>query len=368
MAKKFTFIAGADDFLVTRLGREAFQKMTGGSDDDFASEIIEGTANNVADVEKTITLFTQAVNTVSMFGGKKSVWLKDANFLADSVTGRAEGTLNELERLKATLEGIDPSQVAVLFTAAPVDRRRAFYKWCNEAGDSTWLAAPGDRGSGTDLAQLAQQEAQRQGISIQPRAVELLVGKLNGNTRVLVEEIEKLAVYLGSGGGEVDEKLITELVPNFGEGDFFEAADAFFSLDLKWTLDALRRHFFGGNVARPLISTLQGRNRLLIQLRVLIDAGEIDVGYRGVEKSSLERAAALHRNAFGEKPEKNAFNVFTQHPYYLGRLAGELKNLTLKRLIDFQQEFIRAFEETISRPDEQEDVMREMAIRCLSQN
>jgi DNA polymerase-3 subunit delta len=51
----------------------------------------------------------------------------------------------------------------------------------------------------------------------------------------------------------------------------------------------------------------------------------------------------------------------------VGKLAGNGKALpALRRLIDNQQEFIRAFEEVVQRPDEQEDVLREMAVRCLS--
>jgi DNA polymerase-3 subunit delta len=35
-------------------------------------------------------------------------------------------------------------------------------------------------------------------------------------------------------------------------------------------------------------------------------------------------------------------------------------------LIDNQQEFIMAFEEIVRRPSEQEEVLREMAVRCLT--
>lgn len=365
MAKKFRFIAGTDDFLVTRQGKEVWEEMRRGLDDEFSQEVIDGAANNVGEVEAAVGLFTQAVNTLPMFGGRKVVWLKDVTFLADSVTGRAEGTLAQVDRLKEALDQIDPAQVAVLVTASPVDRRRAFFKWCDKNSESQWLAAAGERGGGTDLAQVARDEAQRRGIALTAGAVELLIGKLNGNTRLLVEEIAKLAAYLGRDGGTADEKLVMELVPNFGDGDFFEAADAFFSQDLDWTLDALHRHFFAGNEARSVISTLQSRNRLLIQLRILLDAGEIGLGYRGIDKAAFERAAATHREAFGEAPEKSAYNVFSQNLWYLGRLAEGAKGLTLKRLIDFQQKFLWAFHEIVSRPQEQEEVMREMAIHCL---
>ncbi len=39
---------------------------------------------------------------------------------------------------------------------------------------------------------------------------------------------------------------------------------------------------------------------------------------------------------------------------------------TLKRLIDHQGEFIRAFEEIVERPNEQEEALRKMGIRCLA--
>ena len=47
-------------------------------------------------------------------------------------------------------------------------------------------------------------------------------------------------------------------------------------------------------------------------------------------------------------------------------VAGSAKLPPLRRLIDNQQEFIAAFEEIISRPHEQEEVLREMTVRCLA--
>jgi DNA polymerase III subunit delta len=362
--KNFRFIAGADDFLVTRLGKEAFQAMTRELTDDFAQEVIDGASNNIGEVQAAIRQFVQAVNTLPMFGGRKTVWLKDVTFLGDTVTGRAEGTLEQVEHLKEALQAVDPAQVDVLITASPVDRRRAFFKWCEKNSDFEWIGAAGDRG-GLDLGALARDEAKRNGISITPGGVEMLLAKLNGNTRLIAEEVAKLASYLGPEGGSVDENLVAEMVPNFGEGNFFESVDAFYTLDLERTLAALRQHFFAGNDARPIISTLQGRNRLLIQLRVLLDAGMIRLGPRGIDKSGLDAAAARFASSFGPDADKSGYNVFSQNPWYLGRLAEGVRKLNLKRLIDFQQAFIRAFEELISRPTQQEEVLREMAIRCL---
>ena len=135
-AKSFTFICGADDFLVGRLGRERFEALAAEAQaDEFAREIVNGFAANVGEVEAAVNRLRDAVQTVSMFGGRRVVWLKDVNFLADTVTGRAESTLKLVEDLQEILSKVNPAETLVLVTAAPIDRRRTFPKWCEKNAD-----------------------------------------------------------------------------------------------------------------------------------------------------------------------------------------------------------------------------------------
>jgi len=371
-AKPFIFICGPDDFLVNRLGKERYDAFAAEATDEFSREVLNGFANNVAEVETAVNRLREAVQTISLFGGKRVVWLKDVNFLADTVTGRAEGTLRQAEELQALLGGVKPDEVAVIVTAAPVDRRRSFFKWCEATADYTLVGDEGREGSAA-LEQVALAEAEVQGVTIAPDALGLLLAKVGANPRLLVEEVRKLATYAGPStelrageGGVITEAHVEELTPNFAEGDFFEAAEAFGRGDLKWTLAALHRHFFAGGDARPVITALQNRNRLLLQLRVLIDTEELRLGPRGLDKAGFERAAAAYGRHFGGSAEKSSYNVFTQNLWYLGKLAGSGRLPSLRRLIDNQQEFIGAFEEIIRRPGEQEEVMREMVVRCLA--
>jgi DNA polymerase-3 subunit delta len=69
---------------------------------------------------------------------------------------------------------------------------------------------------------------------------------------------------------------------------------------------------------------------------------------------------------YGDSEEKSNLNVFSQNPYYLGRLAGAIPHAPLKKWIDFQLAFAEAFEGLISRPNEQEEVCRELAVKCLA--
>jgi len=360
-AKTFTFICGSDDFLVGRLGAEHYAALAAEVPDEFSREVLSGFAGNVGEVESAVNRFRDSVQTVSMFGGRRVVWLKDVNFLADSVTGRAESTLKLVEDLQQILASIDPADTAVLVTAAPVDRRRAFPKWCEKNADFTLVGGEGDGAEA--LAGVVLAEAQRLGATFAPGAIELLLAKIGPNTRLLVEEVHKLATYAGDGVA-IAEEHVAELTPNVAEGDFFEAAEAFFSGDLKWTLAALHRHFFGGGDARPVISALQNRNRILLQVRALADAGDVRIGPRGLD--GFPKAQAAHGAKFIGATEKSSFNLFTQNAWYVGKLAGSAKLPSLKRLIDNQQDFIAAFEEIIRRPHEQEEVLRELAVRCLA--
>ena len=362
----FTFICGSDDFLVGRLGQERFTAMaTAAGADDFSREIVNGFAGNVDEVETAVNRFRDAVQTMAMFGGKRVVWLKDVSFLADNVTGRAEGTLKQVEALQEVLEKVNADEVSVLVTAAPLDRRRSFPKWAEAHGDFT-LVGGGDGEGAEALAAVALAEARAGGVTFGGGAVEILLSKVGANTRLLTEEIRKLSTYVGD-GGVIEEAQVIELTPNMAEGDFFEAADRFVAGDLAGTLGALERHFFAGGDARPVLSSLQNRNRILIQARVLIDAGDLRApGPYGFDKSAWARAQENYAPHFGGDTEKSAYNLFTQNQWYAGKLVSTGRLPALRRLIDNQQEFIAAFEEIIRRPNDQEDVLRDMAVRCLT--
>ncbi|MBE2216227.1 MAG: DNA polymerase III subunit delta [Opitutaceae bacterium] len=365
--RTFTFVCGSDDFLVGRAGAEKWAALAEGLD-EFSREVISGYVAVVDDVATVVKRFRESVQTLGLFGGRRAVWLKDVTFLADSELGGAQGTLELVADLQELLAAVNSDEVAVLITASPVDRRRSFAKWCEAHADFVFAGGgDGSKGSGPDWRAIADAECARWDVKLPGDALELLVAKTGANARLLVGEIEKLATYLGESGATITEDLIDELVASAGEGDFFEAAEAFFSRNLPRTLEAIRQHFFSGHDARPLLSSLQNRNRLLVQLRALMLAGDVRVSPRGVDKGGLERAAATCADLYrGSASEKSGYNIFTQNPWYLGKVVGTAELPALRRLIDHQLEFTRAFEEILAKDADQEEILRAMAIRCLS--
>lgn len=358
--KNFTFVCGPDDYLVNRIASVRFSEMAEGMD-EFSTDVLGGFTNNVGEVETTINRFREAIQTLGLFGDRKVVWLKDVNFLADSVTGRAEGTLRQVDEMKRLLGDIVPDEVALLVSASPVDRRRSFPKWCEKNSDFRLVT---ESTAGFDWASLAAEECKGIDVTFAPGVIDLLEAKINGNARLFVEEVRKLITYCEEPDGVIDERMVGELVPAFGEGDFFEAAEAFFSRDLEWSVHALRRHFFAGYDARSLLAALQNRNRFLIQIRSLVDAGSLRISDRGLDKGAFQRSAARYGGIFGSATEKNPMNVFTQNPWYLGKLIGRAPLPSLRQLLDHQIEFRRAFAELIERTDH-EAVLRATVLRCL---
>lgn len=356
----FRFIAGPDDFLVQRKAREEWEIIAGEFSDPNSLEEVDGQAGTVDEAEKSINQFISAVQTVSMFTPEKAVWFRNVTFLADSVTGRSKTTLEAVERLQELLDNFDDPAVKILISASPVDRRKKAYKWFHSNGDSLFLDAGKDQGA---LLTLVNEEAKAAGKKFTGNAAQILVELIGGSTRLGLEETQKVITYLGEDGTEITPALVTELVPSIGESDFFEAAEAFYSLDLNWALDAIHRHFFAGHDARPLISSLQNRNRLLIQLKGMQSGSG---GHGRISKSSLEQAASNYGEYFGGSNRKSSFNIFSQNPWYLGKLSESLSALNLKTLIDFQDAFREAFLEIISRPNEQEAVISGMAVSCLT--
>jgi hypothetical protein len=100
-------------------------------------------------------------------------------------------------------------------------------------------------------------------------------------------------------------------------------------------LESLDRYFFNQTSCRPLISALQNRLRLLIQIRSLADSGDVKLTATGIAKAQFEVAVARHSATFGSAAKSSA-NVFSQNPWYLTtQVAPGAFNYTLSELDRF---------------------------------
>src|SRR5215472_4133179 len=82
-------IVGSDDGQVRAHARELAAELTPKDAGDFGLDAIDGAAENADQAVTRLRLAIEAVQTLPFFGTQKLVWLKDVNFLSDTVTGRS---------------------------------------------------------------------------------------------------------------------------------------------------------------------------------------------------------------------------------------------------------------------------------------
>jgi len=362
MSEPVTIILGKDEFLVDRRAKGIFTPCKEQCADEYSVEVIDARSQKLEDVSAAINQFREAGQTDSLFGGTKTIWVRNVNFLGDDRIGKSAAK-EEVERFREIIESFQNSEHKILISACPVDRKRSFYKWAAKQKGTEYIDEKKE-GSAA-FSKIIEEECAACGCRISLNAIETLRGIVNGETRMAVEEIRKVITALPEGETTLSTERILEEVPEFGEAEFFEAAEKFFQGDLSQTLEAIRRHFFVKKEGRPLLINLMNRNRLMIQAKVLLDAKKIRKNGYKVDDASLRAASEWAAPWYGDTKNKNSINVFGQHPFYLGNLLESARRLSLRALIDRQAIFVDTFRELIQRPNEPEAVFRGMAIRCL---
>jgi DNA polymerase-3 subunit delta len=362
MTQNILIIAGSDEFSVHRRAKECFEEWSTAIPDPNSIEKLDGRYQTVDEVQTGLSQFNGAVRTRSMFGGEKLVWWHSLSFLDQGVLGRREGSKEAADLLVKTLEELSGDPVVrIIVSVSSIAKNHRLLNWAAKAKAVKVEAFFVDkRNPQKDLAALVKEEIKASGLKFANGVPEILLDRVGYEARMFSEEIKKLALYFADEPDVVvREQHIFDLVPPFGETEFFEAAEVFFSGNQDQIQRALRRHFFSHpQSARGLLAILQTRVPLFIQLNVLSKSGDIRGG-----KPELA-GHPLQSRFFEGVQAKSPFNLFSQNAWYLSKFLPIAQRRSLKAWIDIQQHLLQAFIEIIERPNQQEEVMRELAFKC----
>lgn len=362
-------IAGKDEYLVDQDGRACFEKAKKAAGADAEAEIITGQVLRVEDALPLELQFAESVKTLSMFGSKRVIWLRNLNLVSDSVQAKSEDAKESLANMLKVAVEADPA-VSIVISATPYDGRRKDLANLKSAATDFILHAspsksPFDKGDAQADAQvaLAVERFKSLGVKFERGVPEVIVGRVGQSTRLVLGECEKLATYAGP-GGTIKESDVHLLVPTFGEGDFFEPIEALAARDLKWGLESLDRYFFNEDSSRPLLAALQNRLRLLIQIRCLADSGDFRLSDAGLPKGQFEAASGRHGPTFGSAAKSSA-NLFSQNPWYVSnKVAPAAARYSLAELVDLQLACADCFD--ASNRGQDESSVRAMFLRALA--
>lgn len=308
---------------------ELFRELTGGVDDGFTHEMIDGVADNSDKAYELCGSTLMALQTLPMFGGDKVVWLRNANFFADDVTGRSERTLSGVERLRAMLDAGLPSGVKFLLTASGIDKRRAFWKALEKVAE----VQVHDRidtsreGWQDQVGSLVNARAKELGLKFEPAAMELFVMLAGEATQQIGNELEKLDLYLGERRMITEEDVLT-MVPLSRAGIIFEIGNAIQKGDAVRTIALIDQQLEQGESAVAIIrASIISAVRNLFMAKVIEETLNVPTGNYQAFAGALDRLPELDRAWLPQK-KTGGVNVYPIFLAMRGAAAFTLKGLT----------------------------------------
>jgi len=328
-------VVGSDDGLVREEALKLHNQLTGGVDDGFTHEIIDGIADNADSAHEICATTVQSLLTLPMFGGDKVVWLRNANFLGDTVTGRAKRTEAGVESLLATLDSGLPAGVKFLLTAQGVDKRRSFWKFIEKNADVLAFDRIDTSRDGWEgqVAALVHKRADELNLTFTPDALQLFVMLAGEQTRQIDNELEKLDLYLGGARREVTEDDVRVMVPLSRAAVVFEIGKALQTGHAARAIQLVDQQLAADESAigimRASIITVV---RNLFMARLILDKFKAPVGNFTAFAAALNRLPEADRAWLPQKKDGTGVNVY---PIFL--CTDNARNFNLNALLGIME-------------------------------
>ena len=310
----FFAVVGSDDGLVREKALHLYNELTGGVDDGFTHETIDGIADNSDSAFDICSSVIQALQTIPMFGGDKVVWLRNANFLGDNVTGRSQRTESGVESLRNALEGGLPNGVKFLLTAQGVDKRRAFWKFIEKVADvQVHDRIDTSRDDWQDqVAALVTRRASELGLDFEPDALAIFIMLAGEQSQQIGNELEKLDLYLGPERRTITEADVNVLVPLSRAAVVFEIGKAIQNGNAARAIQLIDQQLAADESAIGIMrASIIGVVRNLFMARLIMDRFKVSgSGNYNSFAGALNRLPENDRAWLPQKKDGSGVNVY----------------------------------------------------------
>ncbi len=306
-------MVGSDDGMVREQALALYNRLTGGIDDGFTHETIDGIADNSDSAFDICASTVEALQTIPMFGGDKVVWLRNANFLSDSVTGRSQRTEAGVERLRATLEAGLPGGVKFLLTAQGVDKRRGFWKFIEKTAEVRVCdRIDTSRDDWQDqVAALVTRRAGELGLIFEADALAVFVLLAGEQSQQIGNELEKLDLFLGPERRTVTEADVDVLVPLSREAVVFEIGKAIQNGNAARAIQLIDQQLEADESAIGIMrASIIGVVRNLFMAKLIVERFKAPTGTYQAFSGALNRLPESDRAWLPQKKDGSGVNVF----------------------------------------------------------
>ena len=359
---KIHAVVGSDESEVKRVAAELAAELTPPEAGEFGLEIIDGCADNADQAATRIRSSIEALQTLPFFGGAKLVWLKNVNFLADSIIGRAASVQEALQELDDTIAAGLGNNVTLLISATEVDKRRSFYKSLGKRAELKVFDRLDSSRSGweEEATEIVRKRVAAQKLQFNADALELFVLLTGGDTRQIQNELEKIDIFLGS-ERKVTVEHVRDLVPLSRAGVIFELGNALAERDLERALKLVRRLLDQGESAIGILLVA-----VLPTIRNLLLAKDLMERYRlSRPQAPFQFISAINRlpaDATEHLPRKKDGAI---SGYALGIAAQNAHRFERSRLLEGMDACLDANLRIVTSQLDHELILTEIVIRVI---
>ncbi len=279
-------INGEDELSVASKARELIRRIIPPEQEMLGLETINARADTVAEAIAFLTQCRASVQTLGFLGKRKVTWLRNANFLDQSIIGKSKDVHEHLKYLAAIIQAGLPAEHVLVISAPLVDAKSKFYQACKTTGTVIGLDTGKPWQRDKSAYKFIVSLFQKIGLTASPDVITAFLRKTGTDSRQLQQEAEKLSIYLGD-KRTAQLKDIETVVSPARELFTWDLDDAVANRDLAAALRILRQLLFQKEAPIRLIFGLESRFRSLLVLREGLDRGWVRMTDRGMLKGAI---------------------------------------------------------------------------------
>jgi DNA polymerase-3 subunit delta len=349
MSGRAYLLVGKDTFRMAERARVLIDGLLPADSRNVGLETIDGRvdSNSAAHV---VSATMQALQTVSLFGGNRLVWLKDAVFLSEK-NGGDDDSAEDLQKpapartaladLAAFVKRGMPEGLTFLLTATAIDKRSGLYRAFDAAGRVEILDI-------SDKPKEAEQQARRfldeqigmRRLKMPEDARHALLERTGADTQALATEIEKLSIYAGGEAVTFDDVVAVAVASK--ETIIWELTDAIGERNVAGALGVLRQLLFQGESPMAIIAVIERYFRQLAVARDVLDRKWAKLGGRELEWRELDALESALLESTGK------MDLRKMHPYRALKLAQQAARRTKQDIRRCRRAVLYAHERLVS--------------------
>ncbi len=314
----YIVIHGDDELFVSQSAQEIAEVILPPEERDFNYDLLSGKELDFSE------LFSQA-HTYPFLGERRLIIVKEAYFFApkskDAVklTSEAKRQFADTREVEQILKEEPVEFSTIIFTASFVIKKTdPLFKLILKHGVEILITTAKKFNPNTDRTYLlAEKTLRARGKKIDYETYELLLAKCGNNSRLILDELEKVATYIGDEAFITNEH-INELVVKVAEENIFQFLEDLTSKKLANTLIELNRLKEENNRPEILLFMIINNFRWINQLLEMRLEGAFK-NFRRFDYYTFQNSIipVLKEKYSDVLPSEKRANVLMQHPFVI---------------------------------------------------